>query len=168
MPSVRVIDESGEMRTLEVTTGGMTLELDNGEEFSPAVVDRLEFDHEGVMSQITWKACNRVENRREADKKPDIVCEGIVTENQLKNLKLLDGQSDLVLTSDLHSGPVAVRRVIIEQTADLVEFVPDSGEPQLAFAFQVQMKVSQYEDSVTTVPMDNTVFAETADAVLEE
>ena len=167
MPSLRVINESGEVETVDVTTGGVAFETDDGGVFQPAIVERVEFDHEGIMSQITWKNCNRVSNRREADQKPDIVIEGVVTEDQLETLKELDRHSDLRLVSDIHDGPVVVRRTTVEQTADLVEFIPESGEPSLAFGFQLQVRVSQHHDSVTTVPMENTVFA-VADDVLDE
>lgn len=168
MANVTIVNENGEVEAVEVTTGGVVFEIDDGEMFRPAVVERLEYDHEGIVSQMTWDSCNRVENRREGDRKPDVVIEGIITEEQLEPLKGLDQQQDLTILSDLHNGPVAVRRTTIEQSNDLVEFIPDGGEPSLAFAYQLQIRVSQHEDSVATVPMENTVFADVADEVVDE
>lgn len=168
MPSLRVINERGEVETVDVTTGGVTIETDDGELFRPAVVERIEFDHEGVISHISHANCNRYENRRESDEKPDIVIEGVVTEEQLEQLKELDQDSDLRLVSDIHDGPIAVRRTTVEQTADLVEFIPDGGEPSLSFGFQITVRVSQHHDSVATVDMSNTVFGHVSDEVVDE
>lgn len=108
----------------------------------PAVVERLEWDHEGGMSQISFEACRKVENRRESDKHPDLTVEGIVSEDQARLLKSLPEQNRLILASELHKGDVIVKRTIIEQNTDVIHISIDGqSESQLAFPFQLQLKV---------------------------
>jgi hypothetical protein len=161
VPSVRVINEQGELEEIDLTSKRVSIELDSGERFEPAVVDRIEYDHEGEISQITNYACDKTENRRETDPKADLAIEGIVTEDQLDVAKSLKEQKSPTLVSDLFGGRIAVRRVTLEQNTDLIHFVADGeGEPQLAFEFLLQVKHSHTTSGDTTVDLGGTTAAQ--------
>jgi hypothetical protein len=122
----------------KVISRSATLIPSNQDPFEPAVVQRIEYDHEGQMSQITTE-CGETENRREADNKPNMTVEGIITESQLGAIKSLKRGDEITLISDLHQGEVIVRRTTIEQNTDIIEYT-EGGETELAFGFQLQLK----------------------------
>jgi len=160
MPRIRYVDDDGETVEQELISrraaifpgsalehfedSGFDTGLDpgvvtTGDEFRPTLVERVEFDHEGGMSSITT-VCGETENRRESDKKPRIVVEGIAVEDDLSELRRLKTMDSPILVSDVFQGEVEVRRVTVEQNTDLIEYIPENGEPQLAFSFQLQFR----------------------------
>lgn len=150
MSTVTIINEDGEQEKREIVSEQVSLRLEDGSLFEPAVAQRVEFDHEGGMSQIKHQNCNKTRNRRESDEKPDIVVEGICTEGQLETLKSLKSQRELTLITDLYSGDVVVKRLTIEQNTDVIHFAPNGEEWQLAFEFQLQLKDGLPESQGTT------------------
>lgn len=105
--------------------------------FYPAVVQRVEYDHQGAVSS-TSSVCGETENRRETDEQPDITIEGIITAPQLSDIKTLKNGTRTTVISDVHSGKVLVKRVTIEQNTDIIE-LEINGNAKLAFAFQLQL-----------------------------
>lgn len=139
MAVIRVVNENGELEERRVGGSSTSIVVEGGNDFDPAVVQRIEYDDAGQMSTIST-VCGETENRRETSDKPDITLEGIVTESQLPDLKNISNGDRITLLSDIEDGDVIVRRVTVEQTADLVEFVPDGGTAELAFSFQLQLQ----------------------------
>jgi YD repeat-containing protein len=143
MASIRVVNEDGEIEVREVISREATVYKYNSEgdlqtEFEPAVTQRVEYDHSGQSSSIT-SVCGETENRRESDKKPDMTVEGVLVSDQLEEAKTLKQGDEITLVSDVYDGSVFVKRLTIEQTADLVHYI-DNGEEKLAFGFQLQLK----------------------------
>lgn len=139
---IRYINDNGEevseelvSRTVKFVEG----EGENGFEFVPAAVERVEYDHEGQMSSIT-NVCGETENRRETDDKPKIVVEGIIIEPQIERIQRLKNLDTVTLISDVFQGRVEIRRVTVEQNTDLIEVEFDNQETELAFAFQIQLR----------------------------
>jgi hypothetical protein len=113
---------------------------DEQPDFEPAVVQRVEYDNEGQMSQVTT-VCGESENRRTGENLPKLTVEGIITEQQLKRARGLRAASRVVMVSDLYTGEVTIRRLTIEQTADLVSIkLEDDDVERQAFSFQIQVK----------------------------
>jgi hypothetical protein len=142
MAVIRVIDEAGQTQEQRVADSNTSfvVERNNDEaEITPAVVQRVEFDGDPDMSTITT-VCGEKENRQSSEKKADLTVEGVITESQLSDMKTIDEGDSITLLSDIHDARVIVNRISIEQKTDLVEFVPDGGTPELAFAFQLQLK----------------------------
>lgn len=144
MPTISIRNENGEIVDKEIVSRRAVIaEVEDGDELDvllePAVPQRIEYDHEGQMSSITT-VCGETENRRESDERPKLVLEGIITEDQLDSAKSLSEGQDIRLVSDIHSGPVTVKRVTVEQNDQLIHYTPDGGERQLAFAFQLQFR----------------------------
>lgn len=108
-------------------------------EFRPAVVERLEYDHEGAMSSLTT-VCGETENRRETDEKPRIIVEGIIVEDQVPRLREIQTINEITIISDLFQGLVEIKRVTLEQNTDIIRYIPDNGNEQLAFGFQLQLR----------------------------
>lgn len=118
---------------------GAVLVEDNLEPIlEPAVPQRVEWDDEGGQSSITT-VCGETENRRSSDNGASYVVEGIITEDQLSAAKSISRGDNLTLISDVHKGPIMVKRVTIEQNTDIIEF-REGGTSKLAFAFQMQFK----------------------------
>jgi hypothetical protein len=138
MASIRVINEAGELEVQETVSREATVSPSDRDDFSPAVTQRVEYDHSGQSSSITT-VCGETENRRESDEKPDLTVEGILTENQLEQAKSLREGEEITFVSDVHSGNVFVKRLTISQEADLVHYI-ENGDEQLAFTFQLQLK----------------------------
>lgn len=147
MTRVQVINEDGEVVTRDVLSRDATIisyivGVNDTEiyetEFSPAVVQSVEYDHRGQSSSIT-SVCGETENRRESDEKPDLTVEGIITEDQISDAKSLKRGEEITLISDVHEGTVFVKRLTIEQSNDIVRIIPEDGEEQLAFSFQLQL-----------------------------
>lgn len=138
MASIRVINEAGELEVQEVVSREATVSPSDRPDFTPAVVQRVEYDHTGQQSSITT-TCGETENRRESDEKPDMTIEGVIVEDQLEPIKQLKEGEEITLVSDVHQGQVFVKRVTIEQTPDLIHYI-ENGEEQLAFGFQLQLK----------------------------
>lgn len=139
----RVVDEKRFNREVAV--------LGDTQVFQPAVVNRLEYDHENGMSQITRQNCGEVENRIESDKNPDLTVEGIVSESQKRFLKHIHRENRLTLVSELHHGPVKVKRATLEQNTDVIHISVDGrGDKQLAFPFQLQLTAPAKQGDPTT------------------
>lgn len=138
MPTITVINERGEYEQREVLSREATIETQT-QSIGIAVPQRVEFDHEGAMSQI-MTVCGETENRREGDKKPDLTVEGVITEDQLEPIKNLHRGQEIIFISDVDSNSVVIKRVTVEQNSDLVHYTPDGGERQLAFSVQLQLK----------------------------
>lgn len=148
MPSIEVVNDSGEVVTREVLSRNASVVnyiVDvNGDEvyeseFTPAVVQRVEYDHRGQSSSTT-SVCGETENRRESDEQPDITVEGIITEDQIPDAKSLKRGDEITLISDVHQGDVYVKRLTITQSNDVIRYIPDGdSEEQLAFSFQLQL-----------------------------
>lgn len=103
--------------------------------FKPKVAQRVEYDHQGDISQTTT-VCGETEKRRDADEGPELTVEGIIVEEQIPRLKSLKGR-DVTMISDVHSGPVYIGRVSIEQSTDVIHYI-ENGNEELAFTFQLQ------------------------------
>lgn len=140
MATVQIVREDGSIREFERYSKDVAIKLDNRNIFEPAIVDRLEYDHSGEISKIHHENCVTTETRRESDDPPEIVIEGIVTENQLDTIKGLKVEPNPMIVSELYSGSFAVKRVTIEQRNDIVEYIPNGGDPKLAFRFQMQIE----------------------------
>jgi hypothetical protein len=112
----------------DVTIGGI----------SPAVTEKVKFDDEGEMSSIT-NNCGETENRRENDKLPKVTLEGYVTEYEHQDMKDLYKGQTVRLVSDVHTGPMEVKKVTITQNSDVVSLVADGFEA-LVFDYQVQLR----------------------------
>lgn len=138
MSSIRIINEEGELVEKEVVSRSATVSPDDREDFEPAVVQRVEYDHTGQSSSIS-STCGETENRRETDDKPDMTIEGILVEEQLEQAKNLKEGEEITLVSDVHQGQVFVKRLTIEQNQDLIHYIED-GVESLAFGFQLQLK----------------------------
>jgi len=137
MATVTIVRENGQRDQVEFTSNA-TLEREDGETFQPSVVQRMEYDAEGEDSSITTN-CGETEQRQEGAKPPDIVMEGIVGESELPQLKGLRSEY-ITLVSPTHSGEIYVRRVTIEQTADVVDITLNGGETEKAFGYQLQLR----------------------------
>lgn len=137
MATLQVIGEDGTIQEREVISRNALVDTEQ-EQFRPEVVQRVEYDHSGQSSSVTT-VCGETENRRESDEKPAIAVEGVITEDQIEDAKALKNRDEATLVSDVHQGPVFVKRLTIEQNADVVSYRDESGE-QLAFAFQLQLK----------------------------
>lgn len=144
MPSITVLGEDGgivrqEVLSRNIAIYGGTDDDTEVEELNPSVVQRVEYDHSGQTSSIT-SVCGDTENRRESDEQPDITVEGVIIEEELNDIKGLKNRDEITLVSDVHSGPVYVKRVTIEQNTDVIHYIPDdSNEEKLAFVFQLQL-----------------------------
>jgi hypothetical protein len=139
MASVIIVDELGEPTRRDIISREFRVVTEDGEDFDPAVTERVEYDHRGQTSSVTT-VCGETENRRESDQQPDITAEGVVTQDQLEPLKGLKRGEQITVISDIHSGQVLVKRVTIEQSSDIVSYIPDgSDEEELAFSFQLQL-----------------------------
>jgi hypothetical protein len=139
MPTVQVRGENGDIVTQEILSREASVVTAEQEDFEPAVVQRLEYDHRGQSSSIT-SVCGETENRRESDQQPDITMEGIITEGQIPTAKNLKRGDEITLVSDIHQGTVFVKRLTIEQSTDIIRYVDtQTGEESLAFSFQLQL-----------------------------
>lgn len=139
MASLIVVDQNGREVEQEVESRNVAI-VTESQRIEPAVVQRVEYDHEGGISQITYSSCSRTENRRESDKGPDLAVEGVVGEEGKDALKTLHHGQNITLVSDVETTSVVVKRVTIEQNTDIIHITPDGGEEQLAFPFQLQLK----------------------------
>lgn len=142
MAQLTVIGEDGTRQQVSVTDSNTSIIVDEGveeREFSPAVTQRVEFDGDPDMSTITT-TCGEKENRTESETKADVVLEGVITKSQLQDFKNLNEGDRITVLSDIHDGEVIIKRMSVEQTADLVNYIPDGGQRELAFNFQLQLK----------------------------
>lgn len=159
MPTVQIFNENGTIEDAEIISRGAAIltnveridsdtpfpsfeDLDptNPEILEPAATQRVEYDNKGQMSSITTD-CGETENRREAENKPSITLEGIITESQVPAMKALKNKERLVLISDVDQGEVFVDRLTISQDTNIISVAPNGGgEEELAFSFQMQLK----------------------------
>jgi len=157
MPTIQIVDDTGTVTETEVISRGAAILTDvqavnvgteiptfedindeNPDVFVPAVTRRVEYDNKGVMSSITTD-CGETENRREADEKPNITLEGIITESQIPAAKSLKSLNKIILISDIERGEMVIERVTISQDTDLLSYITNGNE-ELAFSFQMQLK----------------------------
>ncbi|WP_226041167.1 hypothetical protein [Natrinema sp. DC36] len=138
MYEINIINEAGERDTQQIESRDVTLIVD-GEEFSPTVVERIEYDDEGTMDS-TKTVCGETENRRGGEEGPDITVEGIVVEDELSDLKGLKRATELEVISPIDKNDVTVKRTTIEMNTDIIHIIPNGEEPQLAFPFQLQLQ----------------------------
>lgn len=167
MATVTIINENGGMVEKEVSSERGELHLENGDIFKPAVVERVEYDHKGAMSQIHHQNCHKTENRREGNLRPNITMEGIVIVEQLETLKDLHEQDELTLISDLYRGEVTIRRVSVEQNTDIIHFTPNGDETQLAFTFQLQLKEGVAPLASSNIDPSDTAAGFVSEAIAE-
>lgn len=142
MSTLKVINENGEIESVDVVGKEVTIVFDDGAQFEPAIVQRIEYDRESGISTMVKDigSCdNKTSHRMESDKKPHIALEGVLTENELSKAKQIKNQRNPTIISDLYEGGFVLSRLVIEQNSNLVEFIPNGGEPQLAFGFQMQI-----------------------------
>lgn len=149
MPTITIIGEDGEPVEKEtVSRRAVIAEFADDPEagtddldpiLEPAVPQRVEWDDEGGMSSVTT-VCGETETRRSSDEGVTMVLEGIITIDQLDRAKTISSGDNLHLVSDLHSGPITVQRVTIEQNTDIISFNPNDGDPKMAFPFQMRFK----------------------------
>jgi hypothetical protein len=104
--------------------------------FRPTLTQRVEYDEKGKESQTTT-VCGETENRREGSNLPEMTVEGIITEEKLSQLKTLQDKPSPTFISDIYKGRIYVKRVTIEQNADLLYWI-ENGTKELAFNFQLQ------------------------------
>jgi len=146
MAEIRVRDQNGQYIRKEVLSrkaaivrgrleGDTVVTEDDDDVFKPKVAQRVEYDHQGDISQ-TKTVCGETEKRRDADEGPEMTIEGIITSEQLPKLKSFEN-ADATLISDVHSGPIYVGRLTIEQNTDITHYI-ENGEEKLAFVFQIQ------------------------------
>jgi hypothetical protein len=140
MARIKLVNDAGEIVEEElISREARVIPSDDGiSEFSPSVVQDIEYDHKGSTSSITT-VCGETENRRNADELPDLTIEGVITEPEIPDIKNLKNGEQITFISDIHSGDVYVKRVTINQSTDILSFVDDSGNEELAFAFQLQL-----------------------------
>jgi len=139
MARLGIIADSGEQTTTEVISRKASINSEPTGEFDPSVVQRIKFDNKGQMSRITTE-CGESENRREADEKPKITVEGIITEDEIGPMRDLKNTENFTFVSDIFSGEVIVERLSITQSEDLLYVEMGGGEKELAFDFQMQLK----------------------------
>lgn len=141
MPFINIIPEGAtEAIEREIISRRASFDPEESQEFEPAVVQRIEYDNEGQMSQVT-SLCGESENRRSGENMPKMTVEGILTEDQLSNAKALQAGDEITMVSDLYTGPVIVRRLTISQSADLLTFRKSGNSTEkTAFNFQLQVK----------------------------
>lgn len=135
------IVENGEVVRREAVSRKAVVSPSDGQDFDPAVVQRLEYDHSGQTSSISSE-CGETENRRETDEEPAMTIEGVMTEDQLSQAKQLEEGQEITIVSDIHQGSVFVKRITIEQNTDIIHAYID-GEEKLAFPFQLQLQQPQ-------------------------
>jgi len=139
MASIRVVNDAGEIVKREVLSREASVIPADREEFNPAVVQSVEYDHRGGSTSIT-SVCGETENRRTSDQQPDITIEGIITNDQIPTIKGLKKGEEVTLVSDIHQGEVYVKRVTINQSTDIIHYIPKGEqEEKLAFSFQLQL-----------------------------
>lgn len=148
MPTITIRGENGQVVEREVVSRrAIIAEFSDEPEagvddldpiLEPAVPQRIEYDDEGTMSTIQT-ICGESETRRSGDEGVSMVLEGILTRDQLPDAKSISSGDNLTLVSDVHSGPIEVQRVTIEQNTDIIHFV-ENGDQQLAFGFQMQFQ----------------------------
>ena len=141
MPFINVIPEGAtEAEERRIISRKASFDPQDAQEFEPAVVQRIEYDNEGQMSQVTT-LCGESENRRSGENLPKMTVEGIITEDQLGNAKALQAGDEITMVSDIYSGPVTVRRLTIEQSDDLLTLrTQGNNTEKTAFRFQLQVK----------------------------
>jgi hypothetical protein len=141
MPFINIIPEGAtEAIEREIISQKASFDPSDRQEFEPAVVQRIEYDNEGQMSQIT-SLCGESENRRSGENLPKMTIEGILTDDQLTEAKALQQGEEIDMVSDIYTGPVEVRRLTIEQSEQLLTFRPSgSDQEKTAFTFQLQVK----------------------------
>jgi len=148
MPQIEVVTNDGVVQQQVISRDAAIIPSQNDQEngvgrFEPAVVQSIEYDHEGDSSAATT-VCGETENRRTSDENPEITIEGIITEEQLDTIKSLKRGDEITLISDIEQGQVFVRRVTINQSSDLIGYLPDGADKaQLAMNFQLQLKKPQ-------------------------
>lgn len=143
--AVNIIGPNGgtERRETLSTTASIESEETDGE-FVPSVVQQIKFDNKGQMSRITTE-CGESENRREADEKPKITVEGILTKDEIGPMRALKNVESFQFVSDIFSGQVIVERLSIVQSNNLLYIEKTngddgSGDKELAYEFQMQLK----------------------------
>lgn len=139
MALIEIINEVGEIVQQEMLSKSVTLNPDNQDQFEPAVVESIRYDHKGQTSTVT-NQCGEAESRRSGDELPDITIEGILTGDQLSDAKALKRNEEITLVSDIHQGQVFVKRLTIVQNSDLVHYRETTeAAPQLAFEFNLEL-----------------------------
>jgi len=137
--NVRVIDDEGGRITREIISRDAALQGDSIGQITPSVVQNIKFDNKGQMSSLTSN-CGETENRREGDNKPTLTVEGIIGESEIDQMRALKFQDNISFVSDVYRGDVIVKRLSIEQSADLLSIKPNNSEEELAFTFQLQLE----------------------------
>lgn len=140
MATIGIINERGEEMERRVISRGAQIDAEQlGGEIEPSLVQNVKFDHKGQMSSITTE-CGETENRREGDNKVNITVEGIITVDEVDDMRSLRNEEKINFVSDIYSGEVIVKRLSITQSADLLYYKPSGGEQELALNFQLQLK----------------------------
>jgi len=139
MPRVEIVDSDGVRQNAEIESRGGTVQADSVGTFSPSVIEQIKFDNKGQMSSLT-SVCGETENRREGDNKATVTVEGIIRESEIEAMRALKFEDQITFVSDIYRGDVIVQRLSITQSPDVLRFAPTSGEEELAFTFQLQLK----------------------------
>lgn len=142
MASIGIINDQGEQIERDVFSRDATIQADEVGEISPSVTRRVKFDNKGQMSSITSE-CGETENRREADKRPKLTVEGVIIEDEIDDMKALKNLDQITFVSDIHKGDVIIERLSIIQSENLIYYQPTGGDKELAFEFQMQLKVPE-------------------------
>lgn len=137
--NVRVIDDEVGRTVNEIISRDAALQGDTIGQVTPSIVQNVKFDNKGQMSSLTSN-CGETENRREGDNKPSLTVDGIIGESEIDEMRALKFQDTISFVSDVYRGDVIVKRLSIEQSADLLSIKPNSGEEELAFTFQLQLE----------------------------
>lgn len=139
MANIGIINDEGQQVEREVVSRNASIQSDTVGSLNPSVITRVKFDNKGLMSSVTTE-CGETENRRAGNNNPNLTIEGIITEDEIDDLRSVKNQEEVSLVSDIYKGNVIVERLSITQTQDLLYYKPNNGEKQLAFEFQMQLK----------------------------
>jgi hypothetical protein len=104
----------------------------------PAIVDEVDYEHEGEISSITT-TCGETENRREADRNPTLTITGWVSELEMESIKSLDKGEEVRVVTDVHTKDMVVKKVNITQKSGDVG-IHIGNVAYLIFKFQVILR----------------------------
>lgn len=138
MARIGIIDDSGQEAEAEVFSKNATIQSGTVGTLNPSVVQSIKFDNKGMMSSITTE-CGETENRREGNNKAKVTVEGIITEDEVNEMRSLREQEQITFVSDIVQNEMIIERLSITQKSDL-NWIEINGQQELAFSFQIQLK----------------------------
>lgn len=142
MVTVSVVNNNGDVVEQELISRPASLKAENDEQsqaLDPSIVQRIKFDNKGQMSSITSE-CGETENRRQGNDKAKLTVEGIITADEIQQMRSLKNKERISFNSDVFQGIVIVERLSITQENDLISISLTGEKEKLAFKFQLQLK----------------------------